>query len=948
MTRRHVSPTSFPWLAWPHLSESPQRRQTGALVSPLSLSDVVDCSLTHCDIGDAGAAAFGRALPKATALKALRLSHNGRIGDAGAIVLAQGLARPSGRLRLMWLDNTAIAHPGAVALASALLFNTSLVELSLDSTGVDNAAARELFASLRRNRSLSFLSLERCDISAGLRIAIRDAQLGNQTLARVALPAVIEKPPEGGEQNDSDTSSATSADSLDEARVKIDTTETTAGAQPDVDDSIVCAKHFFNGDAAELHVVDTTGVGVYMYADAKGCDAVLVAVATLWLAVVATAGFAAVVLAATLLFLDSGIREVPQWLIVALGVIAVCWPHLDAKVRGWQKRRSPTAVDEWWLVWQPFAAVLAPLRKAFSSVVDEVTIDVRQPAPLPRQYVSTKQPFVLASVLLVPASFVCAFAVAERTQSLALSSTTDGSDVSQGDWWVDAAFIVLATSGALLLAVAESQMQFRCDLLASARVLGRVCEAEHRLAGGTQPGRLGVATLPLSTAATEARILAQHGEMKSPFEKIEAVQDKTTVLEEPSAAGGAGGPGVGGPTGPLPAAEGAAEGRRVPIHRDPVYARLYHAGTFVGGLERLAMESDDEDDDSTSQLSSLLESAELRFHGSRDDGTDDVSLDTLVPPPAPVRRSLLLCAGQRHPEITPLPVLPRSAWTDDARADAATGEFSEEEATLVKLSEADWSRSDDADDVVELKTPTSLLGHSYGDPDRWQEPGLVTDESGKRGMVFGMLVLVYRIVELVSRSALVGWTVAAAVQYHEMMWLAGWLSVSFALSLATVMLFPAWRLCSNCCRRYRQMCCQKHGRLPRRSKPASRTDGLHVQLSKACESLAVALLATFVHPGTAVTSPINWLRERPEQLLPSWVLLAGRVVEEAALLSWLFVRSSSSPFDDAGDESSSILRKLSVAFAVRLFFTVLYAVSGSSSVTTAAAGGSGSTRRQDR
>ena len=112
--------------------------------------------MNNNEIGDAGAAALGAALPRASHLEKLALECNA-IGDAGATALAEGVSQApmlSGctpLLEKLWLHSNAIGDVGASALRNAMPPAPNLKVLDLR----DNPVSQEVRSTLRASRGVA-------------------------------------------------------------------------------------------------------------------------------------------------------------------------------------------------------------------------------------------------------------------------------------------------------------------------------------------------------------------------------------------------------------------------------------------------------------------------------------------------------------------------------------------------------------------------------------------------------------------------------------------------------------------------------------------------------------------------------------------------------------------------------------------------------------------------
>ncbi|GBG30504.1 Protein kinase, putative [Hondaea fermentalgiana] len=109
-------------------------------------------------IGDAGAAALGKALAKSKTLSTLTLESND-IGDDGAVGLGRGLAQ-NNSLNILKLYRNEIGDEGAIELGKGLAKNNSLTDLNLSVNAIGDLGAAGLGEGLGKNKSLTSLELE--------------------------------------------------------------------------------------------------------------------------------------------------------------------------------------------------------------------------------------------------------------------------------------------------------------------------------------------------------------------------------------------------------------------------------------------------------------------------------------------------------------------------------------------------------------------------------------------------------------------------------------------------------------------------------------------------------------------------------------------------------------------------------------------------------------------
>jgi Ran GTPase-activating protein (RanGAP) involved in mRNA processing and transport len=117
--------------------------------------------MTSCGIYAPGLTSIAKALKTNTSLKTLFMCNNDGIGDAGAVALADALATTTS-LRCLWLDHCDIGEQGALALGRALGANLALpldfkFTYGDDIPGVRPEAARvRALVLLRREKLLAF------------------------------------------------------------------------------------------------------------------------------------------------------------------------------------------------------------------------------------------------------------------------------------------------------------------------------------------------------------------------------------------------------------------------------------------------------------------------------------------------------------------------------------------------------------------------------------------------------------------------------------------------------------------------------------------------------------------------------------------------------------------------------------------------------------------------
>lgn len=130
---------------------------TRLMLAPGTMMQMLD--LKHCNIGDKGAVLLAQALMFNSAVKYLNVESN-RISVSGAEALASYLIeRPNNGLEVLKMSSNQIADEGFHAFADALENNASLQELTLKSNRAKESGLMALGNSLYKNSTLKLLTV---------------------------------------------------------------------------------------------------------------------------------------------------------------------------------------------------------------------------------------------------------------------------------------------------------------------------------------------------------------------------------------------------------------------------------------------------------------------------------------------------------------------------------------------------------------------------------------------------------------------------------------------------------------------------------------------------------------------------------------------------------------------------------------------------------------------
>ena len=156
-----------------------------------------NCSLTYLDlrgnaINDSAAAALGQALQSNCTLthfylRSMFIPNEIQIGNLGAAAFGKAL-KPSGtQLTRLCLSNASINSSGAIALAEALQSNRTLERFDLSGNEIECTGAAALAKALRSNRALTHLKLQGNNIGDTGAAEFADAFPYNDTLTYLDL-----------------------------------------------------------------------------------------------------------------------------------------------------------------------------------------------------------------------------------------------------------------------------------------------------------------------------------------------------------------------------------------------------------------------------------------------------------------------------------------------------------------------------------------------------------------------------------------------------------------------------------------------------------------------------------------------------------------------------------------------------------------------------------------
>jgi Ran GTPase-activating protein (RanGAP) involved in mRNA processing and transport len=148
-----------------------------ALAAPLATHGTLTLLYaSKCALGDVGAKAIARALASSKVLERLDLAENG-ISDVGGMALANALlSNASSALLNLELKTNQLGDGSAAAFANVLVNGATRLEgLCLFDNAVGDVGAVALAAALRLNTSLKHIRLDRNNLQAAGKEALRDA-----------------------------------------------------------------------------------------------------------------------------------------------------------------------------------------------------------------------------------------------------------------------------------------------------------------------------------------------------------------------------------------------------------------------------------------------------------------------------------------------------------------------------------------------------------------------------------------------------------------------------------------------------------------------------------------------------------------------------------------------------------------------------------------------------
>lgn len=145
------------------------------LAAPLAQS-VRQVQLTRTGLGDQGTIALASALSGNRRVREVNIEAN-CITAMGINALAGVLAMDDCVVEILRLDDNELGAAGAVTIARALVTNTTLRNLSLNSNGVGDEGGKGMVPLLKTNRSVISLALALNNISMAISDDLEDALL---------------------------------------------------------------------------------------------------------------------------------------------------------------------------------------------------------------------------------------------------------------------------------------------------------------------------------------------------------------------------------------------------------------------------------------------------------------------------------------------------------------------------------------------------------------------------------------------------------------------------------------------------------------------------------------------------------------------------------------------------------------------------------------------------
>jgi len=153
---------------------------------------ITKVSLRGCNIGDAGAAKFGKALREQSPMRALDLSFNNISGD-GMNALSQSLRTSS--LSVLDLGSNHLGNKGVSQLATSLAKSSALTVLYLDRNDISDSGAVALSKAISQNTALNELHLARNRFTEDGRKVLEESKEASHTMTTLIMDAVDEPPP---------------------------------------------------------------------------------------------------------------------------------------------------------------------------------------------------------------------------------------------------------------------------------------------------------------------------------------------------------------------------------------------------------------------------------------------------------------------------------------------------------------------------------------------------------------------------------------------------------------------------------------------------------------------------------------------------------------------------------------------------------------------------------